>query len=161
MKKINWPDGKAFAFTVFDDTDVATLDNVQPVYELLAECGLRTTKSVWPLPASQYTDCNGTTCADRDYLSWLLQLKKDGFEIGYHMATCHTSDRDNTTYALDRFEELFGNSPKAMANHSSCRENMYWGSARIGGIRRFIYNLATRFRFSGRFRGHIENDPLF
>ena len=27
-KKISWPDGKNFAFTVFDDTDYSTLKNV-------------------------------------------------------------------------------------------------------------------------------------
>ena len=30
-KKIQWPDGKDFAFTVFDDTDFATLKNVKKV----------------------------------------------------------------------------------------------------------------------------------
>ena len=34
-----WPDGKRFAFTVFDDTDRATLDNVREVYALLADLG--------------------------------------------------------------------------------------------------------------------------
>ena len=41
------PDGKRFAFTVFDDTDSATLENVRGVYALLAELGFRTTKSCW------------------------------------------------------------------------------------------------------------------
>ena len=45
--KITWPDGKAFAFTIFDDTDFATVEKVGPVYSLLADCGLRTTKSCW------------------------------------------------------------------------------------------------------------------
>lgn len=35
MARIDWPDGKAFAFTIFDDTDFPTLDNVGPVYALL------------------------------------------------------------------------------------------------------------------------------
>lgn len=36
-----FPDGKRFVFTIIDDTDVATLSNVKPVYDLLHECGLR------------------------------------------------------------------------------------------------------------------------
>lgn len=46
---IPWPDGKRFAFTIFDDTDHQTLENVPPVYDFLSDLGLRTTKSVWPL----------------------------------------------------------------------------------------------------------------
>ena len=37
--RIDWPDGKDFAFTIFDDTDLATLENVPPVYELLGGLG--------------------------------------------------------------------------------------------------------------------------
>ena len=44
-KKLQWPDGKDFAFTIFDDTDLATLDNVNEVYSLLSDYGLITTKS--------------------------------------------------------------------------------------------------------------------
>jgi len=37
--KIHWPDNKQFAYTIFDDTDVSTLCNSAPVYELLAGLG--------------------------------------------------------------------------------------------------------------------------
>ncbi|MBI5265628.1 MAG: hypothetical protein HY851_00185, partial [candidate division Zixibacteria bacterium] len=84
-----------------------------------------------------------------------------GFEIGYHLATWHTSPREKTIQALDRYDELFGQPPTAMANHSKCRENMYWGAARLTGAAQLIYNLATRFRQADRYRGHIEGDPLF
>ena len=47
---IPWPHGKRFAFTVFDDTDSATLENVSPVYALLRDLGFRTTKSVGRSP---------------------------------------------------------------------------------------------------------------
>ena len=48
-ENITWPGGKSFAFTVFDDTDRATVENVGPVYRFLAELGFLTTKSVWPI----------------------------------------------------------------------------------------------------------------
>ena len=44
-----WPEGRDFAFTVFDDADSQTLENGRPIYELLGGLGLRTTKSVWPV----------------------------------------------------------------------------------------------------------------
>ena len=34
-KSLQWPDGKDFAFTVFDDTDYATLENVKEIYSFL------------------------------------------------------------------------------------------------------------------------------
>ena len=52
-RMVRWPDGKDFAFTIFDDTDYARMDNVPPVYEFLKDQGFRTTKSVWPLRDEQ------------------------------------------------------------------------------------------------------------
>ena len=42
-----WPDGKRFAFTIFDDTDRQNLNNVPAVYDFFHDLGLGTTKSVW------------------------------------------------------------------------------------------------------------------
>ena len=44
-KGVEWPEGRSLAFTVFDDTDHATLENVSPVYAFLRESGFRTKKS--------------------------------------------------------------------------------------------------------------------
>src|SRR5881397_2840861 len=46
---MTFPGGKRFAFSILDDTDDSTLENVKPIYDLLRERGLRTTKTVWPL----------------------------------------------------------------------------------------------------------------
>lgn len=159
--KIEWPDGKSFAFTVFDDTDLATLQNVRPIYQFLEEHGLRTTKSVWPLRGADATVNDGDTCEDKEYLDWLLELKLSGFEIGYHMAASSTSDRQRTQLGLERFAQLFDENPTTMANHASCLENIYWGDSRMTGWRKKVYNLITKFRYQGRFRGHIKGDPLF
>jgi len=45
--EVAWPDGKRFAFTIFDDTDGTTLLNGPPIYDALTRHGLRITKSVW------------------------------------------------------------------------------------------------------------------
>ena len=156
-----WPDGKQFAFTVFDDTDLATLANVPPLYEFLHDLGFHTTKSVWPIRGHGTPSIDGATCEDQDYLSWLLQLRNSGFEIGYHMAANTSSTREKTIQALERFRELFGSYPSTMANHSRNRENIYWGASRLSGPNRRLYNLATAFRHMRSGRGHVETDPHF
>lgn len=161
MQYPEWPDGKQFAFTIFDDTDYATVENTRPVYDLLAECRLATTKSVWPLKGHEKPLVGGATCEDPEYRRWTQELRAAGFEIGYHLATFHTSRREETDAALKRFSEHFGTYPSCMANHVGCDEAIYWGANRLTGINQFIYNLATLFKWHRRFRGHIEGDPLF
>jgi len=161
MSSPPWPDNKRFAFTVFDDTDSQTRANGEPVYRLLAELGFRTTKSVWPVAPLGTPSDHGSTCADPDYRAWVQQLSGRGFEIGFHMATSHTSPREVTLGALERFAEYFGRYPRTMANHYFSEEDIYFGDARLSGVNRTAYNLLTRFRNRGRYRGHVEGDPLF
>ncbi len=156
-----WPDGKQFAFTVFDDTDLATLDNVPPVYDFLRDLGFRTTKSIWPIRGPATGAIGGSTCEDSDYLAWLYRLRDSGFEIGYHMASNTSSTRENAIQGLGRFREFFGEYPTVMANHSRNRENIYWGSSRLSGANRVLYNIATAFRYIRSSRGHVEGDPHF
>ena len=161
MTRVAWPEGKRFAFSIFDDTDSATLKRVRPVYDLLRDLGFRTTKSVWPLPGRDVPDGGGSTCADPEYRDWVIELQRSGFEIGWHNATFHTSTREETRRGLETFARIFGGYPTAMANHSSCDENLYWGDHRVTGIRRWVYRGLTLDRNRGRFRGHVEGDPLF
>jgi len=158
---MKWPDNKQFAFTIFDDTDNATLANIGPVYSFLTDIGFRITKSVWPLEGVEPHPTAGETCENPAYLEFLHDLRRRGHEIGYHMATWHTSERARTTHALERFEKLFGESPRIMANHSRNLENLYWGPDRLSGLRKFVYNAVTLGRYRNRFRGHCEGDPLF
>lgn len=158
---INWPDGKDFAFTVFDDTDYSTLDNVREVYSLLTDSGFRTTKSVWPIRGNKKPEIGGSTCEDQEYLSWVLQLQDIGFEIALHNVTYHSVFRDETIAGIERFLELFGHYPKSLANHAGCEESICWGSYRLTGLNKFIYNLLTGNRHNGLFRGHIEGDKYF
>ncbi len=156
-----WPAGKRFAFTIFDDTDLATVDNVREVYALLSDLGFRTTKSVWPISVDGVPMVGGATCEDSLYLAWIRELQRQGFEIGYHLASHHTSTRAQTERALSRFRELFGHDPVAMANHVGCDEGIYWGDARLEGASRVLYNILTRNRRNERFRGHVAGDALF
>ena len=156
-----WPEGKTFAFTIFDDTDSQTLAAGREVYALLRDLGFRTTKSVWPIGPTRKPSDHGATCDDPEYRAWAQQLQREGFEIGYHMATSHTSLREDTARALEAFAAYFGHYPAAMSNHYYCDEDIYFGDARISGVNRVLYNLLTRFRNHNRFRGHVPGDPLF
>lgn len=157
---MSWPEGKSFAFTIFDDTDLSTVANVGAVYSFLDDCGLRTTKSVWTLEGNGESGA-GDTCGNPEYLEWVMSLQEKGFEIGYHNATFHTSLRSQTQAGLARFFQVFGHWPNAFANHMDNEENIYWGDARFNHPNKLIYNLLTRFRYQNYFRGHVKGDPLF
>jgi hypothetical protein len=158
---IEWPHGCDFAFTIWDDTDHQFVENIKPVYDFLYDLGFRTTKSVWPIAGAEVPQVGGDTCETPEYLEWVLDLQKKGFEIALHNATYHTSIREETIRGIERFKELFGHYPYSCANHTGCDESMYWGTARLSGINRLAYNLMTRFRHKGLFQGHVENSPLF
>jgi hypothetical protein len=159
--KIKWPDSKKFAFTIFDDTDNGTIENIGLVYDFLASNGFRTTKSVWPLNENDGTMTGGATCQDPAYLAWLKELQTSGFEIAFHNACAETSIRDKTIEGLQLFRDAFGHWPVSMANHMNCQENIYWGDNRLTGIRKLIYNLLTRGSGKNVFSGHVENSELF
>ena len=160
-KAIQWPEGKQFAFTVFDDTDDASLEKVRDVYSLLRDCGFRTTKSCWPVAGDPRQGAHpGQTCEDADYLRWVLELQSQGFEIAWHSATWHGLRREGVRAALDMFAGIFGHYPLSAANHSK-DEAIYWGDQRLSGWRSRLYTLATFGRNVGKFRGHIEGDEFF
>jgi len=159
--KIAWPQGRRFAFTAVDDTDWSILGTVKPVYDLLADLGMRTTKSVWMFQDCDGAGYQGQTCEDSDYLEWVLCLRQRGFEISMHNAAPVTSSRERTRCALDRFRDTFGADRLMHCNHRDCAENIYWGEHRFSGLRRSVYKRLTEHRPRQRFRGHIEGDPLF
>ncbi len=156
-----WPNGQHFAFTIVDDTDRATVENVRPVYDVLADLGMRTTKTAWMFRGQGTPIQGGATCEDSNYLEWLLGLQRQGFEIAMHNAAPCTSPRDCTGQAIQKFQERFGRTPFLFCNHVGCRENIYWGSARLSDWRRSVYELATHGRNHDISRGHVEGDPLF
>ena len=147
---VSWPDGKSFAFTVFDDPDGQTLDNGRPVYDLLSDCGLRTTKGLW---TAERRESKSGTCASAPYREWCRELQSRGFEMGWHGAAPYTSTREQTLEGLERFAEYFGRAPACMSQHCYCGENVYWGDQRVGGVYRVAYNLATRWHGHNQFFG--------
>jgi len=159
---IRWPEGKSFAFAVCDDTDGTTLENIGQTYALLRDCGFRTTRSCWSVSGDPHKGTYaGQTCEDPNYLQWVLDLESKGFEISWHGSTWHGLPREDTLSAMARFAEIFHHYPMISSNHTCCEEGMYWGNYRLTGWHVLLYNLLTRYRNNGKYRGHIEGDEYF
>ena len=142
-----YPGGKRFAFTILDDTDDSTVENARPVYDLLHELGIRTTKTVWPVdcPEGSRNFFAAETMQDPAYRDWCLELAERGFEVTWHGATMESSRRGRTIEALEAFHGWFGRYPSLHANHGQNAENLYWGEKRY---RNPFLRLLARFRTS-------------
>ena len=157
-----FPGGKRFAFTIIDDTDVATVENVAPMYRLLERLGIRTTKTVWPLSCPEGSPNFGSsqTLDDADYCAFVLDLQRRGFEIASHGATMESSVRERTLRGLERLRATFGQYPTVHANHAGNRESLYWGAARIDAtVARAVYRLLQPDLDA--FEGHAPHSPYW
>lgn len=154
-----FPARRTFAFTVFDDTDLSTISNTRPVYELLRECGMRTTKSVWVLPGRG--TFGGGTLSDADYLAFVRELASAGFEIGSHGVGDGTYSRDEIRAGMAAFEALLGSPPRVHTNHVSNPDNLYWQEERFEFPLRQAYAAWRRLRGRplGRNGGHNPASP--
>lgn len=158
----SFPGGKRFAFSIFDDTDVATLEYIRPIYELLDRLGFRTTKSVWPLPYHGRSDYEGSdTLEDSEYASYMRQLQKRGFEIAFHGARMESSERPQISAALEIYQQKLGSYPTVYAAHGLNCDNLYWGADRF----RFRLWRALYRALSGRreqpAEGHRTESPFY
>jgi hypothetical protein len=160
--RIKWPNNKSFAFTVFDDADRDQLHNTKPVYDFLHDLGIRTTKSAWLFSGNESAALGGLSCDTPYYLDWIKSLQRNGFEIGYHNARFHSSLREDTVKAIDRFKELFGHDPRSMSNHFQNKEGIYWGSARLSGMAKLLYTASNLHRRKSlQYEGHKPGSPYF
>jgi len=157
-----WPGGRRFAFTVVDDTDCSTLQNVKPVYDLLTNLGIYTTKTVWPLNPIEKPLLGGSTLEDSDYRDWVLRLQDAGVEIASHGTTDHPSLRERTLQGLTYYHQVIGTYPKVYIVHVGQQEGMYWGEDRLSGSARWLYKLIHRLKGRDRaYYGHVESSPYF
>lgn len=157
-----FPGGKQFAFTIFDDTDVATLENVRPIYELLHQLGFRTTKSVWPLGYLGRSDFEGSdTLANPEYASYMRHLQARGFEIAFHGARMESSPRADVIAAFEVYKEILGRYPTAYAAHAYNRDNLYWGADRFRfRLWRWLFGALSGQR-ARRAEGHRPESPFY
>ena len=158
----SFPGGKQFAFSIFDDTDVSTLEYIRPIYELLERLGFRTTKSVWPLPYHGDSDYQGSdTLADPEYASFVCGIQERGFEIAFHGARMETSERAEIVAAFEKYKQILGRYPQAYAAHGYNRDNLYWGADRFRfRLWRWVYAaLDKRHEHAGE--GHRADSPFY
>lgn len=163
-KSARFPGNAEFVFTILDDTDDATVENVRPVYDLLTELGFRTTKTVWPLdcPEGSRLYFAGQTLADGDYLAFVRDLLDRGFEAAYHGATMESSTRERTENGLRAFSDLLGVQPTIYCNHGQNLENIYWGSNRYQApVIHIPVAAVERLMGKPRYSGHVPGSPYF
>lgn len=153
MRRVRFPGGKAFAFTIVDDTDQATLERIKPLYDVMADAGLRTTKTVWVGPASDepVATNQGESLRDAGYRDYLLELQKKGFEIALHNVRGGSSTRAEIIDGLDQFKSIVGRDPSIQVNHAVNRENLYWGKDRwTVPVFRWAFALTRSRDFTGQ-----------
>jgi len=142
-----WPDGKSFAFAIFDDTDNATVENVSPVYELLSACHIKATKSVWIYPPRDHFA--GECLEGNRYLDFIRLLQHRGFEIALHGVGSGEFCRDEIIKAINRFYELIGHYPYLHTNHARNYDSIYWGNKRFVPPLSWIYRLYQKQAYLG------------
>ena len=168
-----YPDGKTFAFTIVDDTDMATLESVRPIYDFLFSLGLKTTKTVWvqsleSVPARAAD--RGDTLERAEYAAYIRLMRQRGFEIALHNVRSQSTPRPEIVAGIERFKELLGEYPRINVHHEKNRENLYFGFAQAGGPRpapfrtlvfRALYRLldGTRARTVWGNQGCSGEDP--
>ena len=160
-----YPSSKEFAFTILDDTDDTTVTNGRPVYDLLSEAGLLTTKTVWAFdtpPENRGPYFAGDTLASPEYLKWVHELAENKFEIAFHNATMGSSSREDTISALKYIKEEFGKPVRLHCNHGQNRENLHWGKNRYNSYSiRIAMELMTKFRSYPQFEGNLPSSPYY
>ena len=158
---ITFPGGARFAFTILDDTDDSTLENVRPVYECLEANGLRTTKTAWPFesPGGSEIYFAADTLERAEYRDFVKELVAKGFELASHGASMESSERATTLRSIEAYRADFGACPRLHANHGQNRENLYWGAARFQtpGLRTLAGLAATEYTYDG----HVPASPFY
>ena len=155
-----FPGNKKFAFAIYDDTDLSTVQNISPVYRLLTEIGMRTTKSVWPLASVPDGWLGGCSLQDPKYREFTLDLRRRGFEIALHNVRNHDSTHEMIGQGLEEFRKIVGHYPRVHANHCKNRDNIYWGAARFNTLQ-FMYKASTALREGYVFEGHDPSTRFF
>lgn len=140
-RRVQFPGGRRFAFSVFDDTDNGTVGNLSPVYELLAECRILTTKSVWVYPPRGRF--GGQSLMDDDYLQFILKLRSQGFEIALHGVGDGIFMRQEIMEGIETYRKKIGEYPRIHTNHSSNPGNLYWRDERFAFPMSAAYRVAS------------------
>lgn len=150
---------KNFNFTIIDDTDDATLENIKPVYDFLYEKKIFITKTVWVHPPRD-KHSKGDSLQRPEYLEYIKELSAKGFEIALHNVGSGDYTRDEILDGLEQFKSKLGFYPKIHINHSYNKDSIY------GGFKRFNWPFSWIVKklypqYSSGFEGEIEGSDYF
>jgi len=153
------PKGKKFAFTIIDDTDNAYFENIKPIYDILYENGLKTTKTIWVYPPRDINESKGDSLQNKEYLEFIKNISNRGFEIGLHNVGSGDYYRKEIINGLEEFKTKLGFHPKIHINHSYNKDNIYSGSKRYT----FPFNFIIKKMYSkyNKFYGDDPNSKYF
>jgi len=159
MNKIRFPEGKKFIFTIVDDTDDAFFETIKPVYDVLFQNGLRTTKTVWVKPVRDHKISKGDCLERTEYRDFILDLKHKGFEIALHNVGSGDYKRQEIIDGIDKYKNIIGQYPELHINHSYNPDNIYCGSKRFS----FPLDLLVKKMYSqyNSFYGEIKDSKYF
>jgi len=121
-----WPNNKDFAFTIVDDTELATVTNVKPIYDFLLKQNIFTTKTVWVYPSRDHF--SGQCLLDDEYYQFILDIKSHGVEIALHGVGSGDFNRNEIKEGIEIFKNKIGNYPNLHTNHAHNPYNIYWGN---------------------------------
>jgi len=130
------------------------------VYDLLLELNMRTTKTVWVYPPRDHF--TGQSLADREYLSFVKNLKDKGFEIALHGVGSGSFGRGEIIEGLELFKTTLGEYPSIHINHAENPHNVYWGYDRyvfpLRNLLRLLYRKQKKFYGADRSSEHFWGD---
>ena len=157
--ELKLPNNKKFIFTIIDDTDDAFCEQIKPVYDIIYENGLKTTKTVWVYPVRDHNLSKGHCLQDINYRDFIIDIKNKGFEIALHNVGSGIYFRNEILEGLDYFKEIIGHYPKIHVNRSYNPDNIYCGEKRFS----FPFNYLLRIIYSSYsdFSGEIPESKHF
>jgi hypothetical protein len=153
---VQFPEGKRFAFSIVDDTDMATYERVKPLYDLLDRYGIHTTKTVWVWKTNEpsHEPNHGDSLQDPAYRAYMQEIQARGFEIALHGVRGGSSTREDIVAGLELFKEVLGQYPAIHVNHSLNQDNVYWGEHRWTSTPfRWLYAAIAKHHFFGEDSG--------
>jgi len=148
-----------YYFTMIDDTDDATLENVAPVYELLYEYKIFITKTVWVYPPRDKYSF-GDSLQRKEYLEFIKDLCAKGFEIGIHNVGSGDYNRAEILKGIEEFKDKLGFYPKIHVNHSYNKDSIYGGYKRFNWPFNYIVKLLYP-QYSSVFLGDESSSKYF
>ncbi len=166
-----FPDGKDFAVSFIDDTDLSTRENTEPVYEFLYNHNIRGTKTVWVTRQKRTSSFRredeksvdsesgtGSTLEDKDYLQFIYELERKGYEIALHGIAAGNSYRNEIIEGIERFKTIFGAYPKINVFHERNIENLYAGSHKLDF---WPFKILEKLKDRSDYLGHVDGSPYF